>query len=69
MHQNYVNIDPQDEEAYKLGVKSFDFDAFLGPYPNDKYIMWKHHSKFITQKVIHMLNASDVQLDQEYDEV
>ncbi len=50
---------PKDEEEsnyyflindieYIHGIMNYDFDQYLGPYPMEKYELWKECSNYIT---------------------
>jgi len=47
--------DKEQAERLALGVKRFEFDQFLGPYPLNSYDKWKRLTSFITESVVSKL--------------
>ncbi|KAL4507159.1 hypothetical protein ABPG72_001952 [Tetrahymena utriculariae] len=52
-----------------MGVNSYQFDEFLGPYPLDRLQIWEECSNFITESVLDTLNPIERkvhQIEEEY---
>jgi len=45
-------LDPDEVERYKLGVKNYDFDRYLGLYPFESFKKWKSMSSHISESLI-----------------
>lgn len=44
--------------GYTQGVQNHDFDSNLGPYPMDRYALWKDTTGYITEAIINKLEVS-----------
>lgn len=52
-------MDQDEVERYKLGVKNFDFDKGLGPYPMHLFEEWSSLSSFITEETIKRIQRTE----------
>src|SRR5262249_21257286 len=48
-------MDGDEIERYAAGVRSFDFDKYLGPYPLEDRQKWAHLVHYVTPKVLDKL--------------
>lgn len=44
--------DPDEAQRLALGVRNFDFDSFLGPYPDEQADSWTRLTYLITAGVL-----------------
>ncbi|PRP84601.1 hypothetical protein PROFUN_09274 [Planoprotostelium fungivorum] len=59
-------LDQEEVSRYINGVRKFDFDRFLGPYPSDSE-RWKTLSLYITSHVMHHLESPSKRMSSVYD--
>ena len=45
--------------GYVKGVKNFDFDIYLGPYPYERFKVWKELSNYISEEVLDKIEPVD----------
>ncbi|KAL4460384.1 hypothetical protein ABPG74_000135 [Tetrahymena malaccensis] len=68
--EDFISLPTQEEEErYVMGVNSYQFDEFLGPYPLDRLQIWEECSNFITESVLDTLNPIERkvhQIEEEY---
>mmetsp|Transcript_48379 Transcript_48379/g.121789 ORF Transcript_48379/g.121789 Transcript_48379/m.121789 type:complete len:300 (-) Transcript_48379:205-1104(-) len=52
------DIDPDEAERFAEGVRKFEFDQFLAPYPDEQLKQWKRLSYHISPPLLASLSAS-----------
>jgi len=53
----FEKMPEEENEAYIEGVKNKDFELNLGPYPMERYNLWKNTTCYITESIINKLEV------------
>jgi len=48
----FKDLPESDKVSFQEGVRNFDFDQNLGPYPNDNHAAWKQLTSHLTSEII-----------------
>lgn len=54
--------DPDEAQRLALGVRNFDFDSFLGPYPDEQADSWTRLTYLVTAGVLERSKVSSGQV-------
>ena len=52
-------MDQDELERYAQGVRNFDFDQYLGPYPAEVCEKWKYLTHYVTPPLLEKLEPID----------
>jgi A1 cistron-splicing factor AAR2 len=55
-YEDFLPVDEDTQRMYEHAVAVRDLDAYLGPYPVEKWSVWSLVSNYITQDVLDVLD-------------